>query len=414
MNISLFLLAPVFGLLLGGMLLQYLTVPPLEMEKYQFFTSLALFGLLVILAVAYARYVFLLTFTLALCGALGGYLWQTHRFLSRVDERPLPELTRSPEDESSGHAAVIYFAHGEPEQFDPIGWLNQFREFDNQGVAFIPFLARPFFIYLLRRKYLKVGLSEHHKMHRRMLEKLEGAFRQAGDSTTRFYLAFLDDHPNIQAALIQALNDGAARVVISEVFLTPSNHTAEGRYLIEALNPAQYGVTVDYTGPLWNSEQLQRMFPVRAGQARGATPKEKTAILLVGHGQPQAWDEAWPEETSREIGFREAVLRLFEAEGYPPENLGVAWMEFREPKPAEAVERFAALGVEKVLYFSAAISAASIHSKADVPELVEQAEIPAEIALINLGAWNDDPMVISAIQEKIEAVLGVPQDETTT
>ena len=26
--------------------------------------------------------------------------------------------------------AVIYFTHGEPETYDPIGWLNQFREFD--------------------------------------------------------------------------------------------------------------------------------------------------------------------------------------------------------------------------------------------------------------------------------------------
>jgi len=405
MNITLFILAPVFGFLLGWMLLNYLIVHPLEMEKYQFLASLCLFGLLAALGLAYARYVFLLTFALAIAGALGGYVWQTRRFLSRVDERPLPPLTRASSEEPSGHTAVIYFAHGEPEQFDPTGWLNQFREFDEQGMSFVPFLARPFFIYLLRRKYLQVGLSRHHDMHRRMLEKLEAAFRIAGDDSTRFYLAFLDDRPGIQSALIQALNEGAGRVVISEVFLTPSNHTAEGRHLIEALNPQQYGVPVTYTGPLWDSELLRRMFLVRAEQARGETPKEKTAILLVGHGQPQEWDEAWPEETEHETGFREAVLRQFEAQGYPSENLGLAWMEFREPKPAEAVERFAALEVEKVLYFSAAISAASIHSEADVPELVEQAEISTAIELVNLGAWNDDPLVIAAIQHKIDTAM---------
>ncbi len=38
-------------------------------------------------------------------------------------------------------------------------------------------------------------------------------------------------------------------------------------------------------------------------------------------------------------------------------------MEFKEPKPAEKVEEFLENGVEKVLYFSAAISADAMHSQ---------------------------------------------------
>jgi hypothetical protein len=56
-----------------------------------------------------------------------------------------------------------------------------------------------------------------------------------------------------------------------------------------------------------------------------------------------------------------------------------------------------------VLYFSAAISADSIHSQYDVPALVAQARVPDGFPLTNLGAWNDDPIVIRAIKEKIDA-----------
>jgi hypothetical protein len=37
--------------------------------------------------------------------------------------------------------------------------------------------------------------------------------------------------------------------------------------------------------------------------------------------------------------------------------------------------------------------------------LVEQADVPEDIELVNLGAWNDDPIVIQAIKEKIDAEL---------
>ena len=55
--------------------------------------------------------------------------------------------------------------------------------------------------------------------------------------------------------------------------------------------------------------------------------------------------------------------------------------------------------------FSAAISADAIHSQYDVPALVNEARVSAGFPLINLGAWNDDPIVIRAIKEKIDQKL---------
>ena len=127
--------------------------------------------------------------------------------------------------------------------------------------------------------------------------------------------------------------------------------------------------------------------------------------MLVGHGQPDEWDEEWPTETEQETLFRQEILELFEQDGYSEENLSLAWMEFKEPKPAPKVEEFISRGVRRVLYFSAAISADAIHSQYDVPALVNEADVPEEVQLINLGAWNAHPLVIQAIKQKIDEQL---------
>lgn len=81
-------------------------------------------------------------------------------------------------------------------------------------------------------------------------------------------------------------------------------------------------------------------------------------------------------------------------------------MEFKEPRPAEKIEEFIGLGAKKLLFFSAAISAESMHSQYDIPELVAEATFPDGFEIANLGAWNDDPLVIAAIKERIDAQLG--------
>ena len=181
--------------LIGFLLVSYLTVHPLKMSRYLFLTSLFLFILLVVLSKAFLGRKLIVAIPLCLVFFLVGYYFETHRFLSRDDPRPVPEIMRTKGDLGKGHTAVVYFTHGEPETYDPIGWINQFREFDEQKIKFIPFPIRPYFVYMLRNKYLQVGKSDHRSMHKKMIRSLEKMFRDEGDIDTKFYLSFLDDNP---------------------------------------------------------------------------------------------------------------------------------------------------------------------------------------------------------------------------
>lgn len=406
MMVLMWILLVSLSLLLGYLVVRYLTVHPVHMSAYLFLLTVVLFILMLIVAFGLQKGNLFLAVPVALLLFIAGYVLTTRSFLAREDTRPIPELTRKENDPGKGHTAIVYFTHGEPETYDPIGWINQFNEFDEQKISFVPLIARPFFVFNLRNSYLKVGKSMHHSIHERMIRQLEEAFREDGDTTTRFYLSFLDDNPRPDAAVIQALNDGASRIIVSEVFLTLSNHTAEGEDLIKALNiEERFGIPVAYTGPLYDSETLKSMFVTRANANIGNTEKSKVGILLVGHGQPDEWDVEWPTETAQEIGFREDVLEVLAADGYLIENMSLAWMEFKKPKPARKVEEFYAKGLEKVLFFAAAISADALHSQYDVPELIHKAKVPESFPILNLGAWNDDPIVIKAIKEKIDALI---------
>ncbi len=390
---------------LGVLTVRYLTVHPSKMSRYLLAVCTVFFAL-VVLALGFSGRALLAAVPLALILFAAGYWCQTRAFLAREDPRPVPAMTRAEGEPGLGHTAVVYFTHGEPETYDPIGWINQFNEFDEQGISFVPLMARPLFVNQLRNKYLEVGRSDHRRIHIRIVNRLEEAYRAEGDSTIRFYYSFLDDNPRPDAAVIQALNEGASRIVVSEVFLTVSNHTAEGKELIEALNVEErFGVPLVFTGPLYDSETLQSMFVHRAQAHIGDLVKSEVGIMLVGHGQPDEWDVEWASETEQEIGFRKTVLERLEQDGYRPENLGLAWMEFKEPQPADKIREFIDNGVRKVLYFSAAISADAIHSQWDVPALVNEAKVPESFPLVNLGAWNDDHVVIQAIKEKIDAKL---------
>lgn len=396
-------LAPL-GFAGGWFLVSYLTVEPVRMARALFLASACLF---LAVAVVYqgSRSGIAGAALATFLGASVGYALNARRVLSRDDDRVVPELIRCSEDPGDGHTAVIYFTHGEPETYDPIGWLNQFREFDDQGIAFVPFLARPFFLKRLRDAYLKVGSSQHRRRHLDMAVAVERALVADGYSNLRVYPSFLDDDPRPDAALITALNERASSVVVAEVFVSISNHTAEGEELIRGVDTEKLGVPVVFGGPLWDSTTLHKMFVDKVEQERGDLPRDSVAVLLVGHGQPDEWDREWPTETQHELALRRAIIEALVESGYRRELLDLAWMEFKEPRVPLRCTQLAGSGASKIIYFSAGISAESIHSQYDVPELVARADVGRGVELVNLGAWNNHPLTIKAIVESVEPLL---------
>lgn len=406
---DLFTISTITGLsfLLGVVFVKYLTVHPLKMSIYLIVSCFSFFTIIVVLISSFKSDFIILgiEITFSLVSFIVGYSLMARRILLKDDDRYIPPILRTKDDPGSGHTAVVYFTHGEPETYNPIGWINQFREFDEQNILFIPFLIRPFFLFQLRKKYLQVGKSDHRKMHHIMIKDLEERFRDEGIDSMKFYLSFLDDDPRPDAAVIQALNEGASQIIVCEVFVSLSSHTSKGEELITNLKIQDYGVPLQFTSPLWDSETLHKMFVEKANKNLAGSDKEKVAILLVGHGQPNEWDKLFSTATEHEIRFREKIKDLFKKDGYLEENLGLAWMEFKEPKPKEKIEEFVKNGVEHILYFATSISADAIHSMSDIPSLVHEADISKQIKLVNMGAWNNHPLAIQSIKERINSLL---------
>ncbi len=401
-----------FSLLTGYLLVQYLVVPPLKMVLSAIL-CLASFCLLIFFFIRFfimrrgtSPLTLVAAVILSLVAFITGYGFTTYQFLNQGGHGSLPAIDPSINREG-GHSAVIYLTHGEPPGYSPMSWLETFRELDADGAPFIPAPFRPFFFNGLRDKYLTSGGSPHNIVHQTMMRGVEELFRAEGDETTRFYIAFLDSDPIIATALAQAVNEGASKVAISNVFLTESSHTLSGKEQVNELKLEEYGVDVCSAGPLWDSLSLKQMFVERANKALrsgGSMPVDKynVGILLVGHGQPETWNEIYPTQTSQETQFRQDIVDMLIADGFKADNISLAWMEFQKPAVAEVAAEMAAHGVKTLLVFSASISAPSIHSEYDVPAEVERAKLPDDIQVINLGAWGYDPLVLQAIREKLK------------
>ncbi len=399
------LLAAASSFLFGGLFVQYLTCLPRYVMPFVVLMSLSL-GTVVLAITQLSGTDIWIGIALAATLALLGYSLMARFVLGIKYQRPVPGPIAPRETGiDSGPTAIVYFSHGESPFYEPMSWVLQFREFDEQGVPFMPFLVRPFFLFILRSKYKRAGKSNHTEVHERMMRELERRYRNDGDKDTRFYLSFLDSDPRVDGVVAKAVNEGAGRVVVAEVFLTDSNHTQEGKHQVERLGLGRMGIDVRYTRTLWNSEKLHQAFLAKADRVVPVTERGEVGVLLVGHGQPKEWDREFPTETEHENNFRIKVMDLFVANGYKQENVSLAWMAFRQPSPQDKVEELVAKGVRKVIYFSAAISADAIHSQCDIPDLVRKARVGSDVELLNLGAWNDDPMVIDAIKERVDEVL---------
>ncbi len=388
-----------FSLLTGYFLIQYMVRPTNRIGLYAVLLALVLAGLFFIGIRYFKGRELLLAGVLALAGFSTGYVGANALFLAQEEERELPEITRN--DGGDGHTAILYFTHGEPPGYSAQPWIETIRELDHDNVPFVPWLVRPIFFNTVRNEYFEAGGSAHNKLHETFIDNLKRAMPEEVAAGTRFYLAFLDSNPRPDEMTIRAINDGASRIVVLPVFITELTHTEAGREMVASVEPEKNGVETCYTGALWDSESLQKVFVERANEMLNGMDKLKVGILLVGHGQPTEWENIYPAQNKQESQYREAIREKLVVDGFLPENVVLGWMEFQQPTIVTAAQTLAERGVEKIFVFAVSLSADLIHSDVDVPYSVKEANLPDEIAVEFVGQYGDHPLAIQAMKEKI-------------
>ena len=220
----------------------------------------------------------------------------------------------------------------------------------------------------------------------------------------RVYPSFLDDDPRPDAAVIRALNEGASNIVVAEVFVSISNHTARARTSSRS-----------WTWSLSAYDHVRRP-PVGLGdpasdvrreveEERGDIPRDKMPVLLVGHGQPDDGTQNGPQRPNTSLSFARASSTGSSNKGTSARcSISRGWSSRAEGARTCGRARVDPALAEFV-YFSTGISAESIHSQYDVPKLVAEAQIADDVEIVNLGAWNAHPLTIQAIKERVEPLL---------
>ena len=395
------ILIAVFALLAGFFTVQYLVVPPAQMSLYAILLAVAVLATIFVLVRTFKGRKMILAGLFALACLIGGYVLANAAFLGQVEERTLPVISRT--DGGDGHTAILYFTHGEPPGYSAMPWIETMRELDRDNAPFVPWFVRPIFFSGVRNEYFEAGGSAHNELHKAFLDDLKRAMPEAEANGTKFYLAFLDSNPRPDEMVIRAINDGASKIIVLQVFITESTHTLAGKDMIASVHPEKYGVEVYYSSPLWDSDPVQKMWVERANEMTGGINKSKVGILLVGHGQPTEWEKIYPAQNQQENQYRQAIREKLIADGFSPEHVVLSWMQFQEPTITESAKELAGSGVEKILVFSVSLSADSIHSEVEVPAAVARAELPNKIVVEYVGQYCDHPLAIQAMIEKIVA-----------
>ena len=404
MRILSWILIAFFSFLTGFFIVQYMVQPPAQIGLYAVFLSATVGSTLFVLVRKRAEFrgrKMVLVVLLSVLVLISGYSLANAAFLAQSEERELPGVLRT--DGGDGHTAILYFTHGEPPAYSPMPWIETMQELDHDNVPFVPWIFRPIFFNTLRSEYLEAGGSAHNKLHTIFLDNLRRAMPEEEANGTKFYLAFLDSDPRPDEMAINAINDGASKIIILPVFITESTHTAAGQAMVASVQPEKYNIQVIYTGALWNSESLQNVFVERANEMTSGLEKTEVGILLVGHGQPTEWEKIYPAQNQQENQYREAIREKLIADGFSPENIALGWMEFQNPTITESVKELSGRGLEKILVFSVSLSADSIHSDIEVPAAIREAKLPADIAIAYVGQYGDHPLAIKAMIEKISS-----------
>ncbi|HET6314283.1 MAG TPA: ferrochelatase [Chloroflexia bacterium] len=295
--------------------------------------------------------------------------------------------------------AVILLMPGEPPEYSV--WSAARRlELADDPKDVPPILLRPFYMRDLKHKYAALGSSPYREHQHRLAEEI----RSRLESGYSVYEAYYSDHPTLAEAAVEAIEEGARRIIVAHVRVTdPPDPVMQGE-LWEGFDLDNLGVKVTQVGPVWVSSLLPQIYVRRVIEAipqAGNTPDD-VGLLLVGRGHATEGESAQArqeQEESFQRKVRQALLRV----GFGEDRVVIGWVR-RSPNCAEALQALVVAGCTSVYVIPSAFVADGITTLFDIPAQVQALADERGVKLSYLPAWNADGLAAEEIAVYVRAV----------
>jgi protoheme ferro-lyase len=315
---------------------------------------------------------------------------------------------------TSAHAArhgigVLVVACAEPTSYEPLVVSQEFDVLNELGRAEMPLGITPFLYAAQKARYRAAGgTSPAASQAAALTERVETLLKTDG-RFERVRLVTCSAEDTLDVAVVDMAASGIERMVIAAVSIGESYDIDHAKVLVDMLRPAQHGVRIVHTAPLWGSEILANTLANKIMAAAGSL--ETTGVALVMTGQPEHRRKTHGAFDVQENAFCSRVrLQLVERALLAP-NVRTCSLEWRDPDITETVRHLAALGCDRILVSPACMPFETVTTRLDLLVAVQQARVDESVSVVTLQTWGQEPSAAEVIADAIrEAADDLPRN----
>jgi protoheme ferro-lyase len=339
---------------------------------------------------------------------VGGYALGAS-LLGSVTSRAPATLTLLPGSGAvTGGVHVVLLSDEEPKEYDPAAVTAGLARYEDGDVDLPPEVARPLVYASERSRYHVAGGSPARGVVRAVAASLETVMK-ADDEADDVTVAFCVGEPSLASAVSGIIARGGRRIVVAPLAPAWSPAFSEAMHTVPLPTVVAAGASLETARPLWSSQHVSAMIAQRAVSTLGGD-RSTDGIVLLSEGDP--WEHTKDHEEYREqmtFLIQRVRAELVQA-GVSANRIKRAWLWLEEPDVAESIRHLVAVGARNIALVPVTFPTETISTLTDVRYAAEQAAADTGASVNVIAPWGNDPAVVEALKESVEATLDEPDE----
>lgn len=317
--------------------------------------------------------------------------------------REASEALVSSASDSAVTLLVLSFAAPERYRVRWTAWYVR-RQLES-GALELPSSAIPFVFLSERSRYGAIGdYLPARASTTAIVEQLEATLREP--AIGRIVIAWGEGSLESSKGIVSSVAASGGRTIVVTLGADGSFRSTEAILELEsALESVEDCRSLLVAPSIWHSGRLAQKLVTRILDTTRGADLKTAGVVLVGEGQPEAWeshDQGWRE---RENYFNQRVRLLLTERGIREQHVRAAWLEWQTPDVTEAVRHLAALGCERIVIAPSTIACVTLSTAIDLEHMVASARVAEDVQTVTLAPWGDDPALAQATAEAARQAL---------